>query len=1294
MTEVNGMEAEEPESLKEAGDLIYQELKVGGRPQMGRPLFSKLKAQLPSLERKLFYDAIQHDARLLLYPTDQFSNYLGLSEWGPGGYQQAVELSWKAIHKLDASQLRALDSQTLDAIRTVAAKKGQPEFLASLRSSALASTSSTTYEEAPTSGKLKDWQTWLAGQLSDIQLLGQLNLTPDQHQVITAELRQRFENTSTGQTIEFLASEYPLVLATFLVFHGIFNFFSNTYWPMVCEALDLPYNANTSTRFGQAFEQVLRRYRLPRFQQLDGPRYVSRIVGHGGLPVASLRHLFASLVLPSLTEPELQQLSMEELGDYFAHREHDQAVGWFLRIGGKFAEDILERCRDLAREALRAGHIDASEFGLPKRYAEGLEAALKVVEHVERKTNLLPRPYLSFDPWAEGLRVEFPPARVQSDGPSWVEVVWQVNFADQILTHRQKCSRNGPLVDLPPQRFQLAAPAREYRCKLLVQEKTLLSVNLAGLSKEKPLMLFSPRTGKALGHRVPDRQAWILCPTGEVKVDGSPAQILEEFPRHWGAWQNYRAYWLELANATALSLSSPAFTLALSPEVPMTLCGRMVVSEFAGESGIPVYAEQLPELMVGLTDLRGWTLQVSSDFANRKFTHQEILEHSTLEGAEVALDLHSLLGESQAGEYRVLLRGQLGQDSRRIFRFVPSLRIFLSQTADHRGELLATVSPGTNWIQDSRHCEPLQKKAHEWLYRLESLGGRSHISGVLEYPRASGPAYPLPILLPSPNPCWALSGVDTGGALHWDSKEVSIPLHILEQAGCPELLIQVAEKSYVTLEIHGNAIQASVPVLADPEKSRGRARHALAPFLDTLRSSNQVATALMLRVEGSGQVRTLPALRVVRDWTVGGFQAESLVQSRGYRLDLKWTQAFPACHRCLRIWSLTEPWLEPLEVDVPDERVDQFTVPLGDLDLHPGYFQAELFVKDPWLQTSLPPRPPRNAPNCAVFQVDERQIENFVRNLPRSGLSCFQHFLMDREQGRHSHVALFTLPEVLRTDELEDFLRGILRLIQEQRYQDSQVKIAIGQYFYRSLQPRLLHILRALPALLRDEPPSYHRRLTSWLLQMHLTIDHPERLFVGMDKDGLSEGEREFLWQLWEPFGLILDLHAPDPSSHSRALRYLGPGWSKHREQLSLSEWGRCPGPEVRYDSRALKQVWGLLDITPTTCLDDGALQKAYFQMCLGATVPEVREQAVAWAAQDCQLLEQEVNSLCQKRRISQETRQALMQRHPKHCQGDLLDPMTRIPFMVGAVAFIQRLCALQNEPPGFPANSWSSKLC
>ena len=164
--------------------------------------------------------------------------------------------------------------------------------------------------------------------------------------------------------VQTLERKRPAILAVYLVNVGV-EHYDGSLWP------HQPMRQMSGNDLGPAFERVLHKLDLETFDDLGddlGHRYLTRILGHGGIPKFSTRD-YLRLVIdtlrrnPGARADDLVTLWRTQKTAFFGI---DEPVRRFLLYGGPVALDFLDRTIDLV--ALPPSEVGASPvgaYGLP-----------------------------------------------------------------------------------------------------------------------------------------------------------------------------------------------------------------------------------------------------------------------------------------------------------------------------------------------------------------------------------------------------------------------------------------------------------------------------------------------------------------------------------------------------------------------------------------------------------------------------------------------------------------------------------------------------------------------------------------------------------------------------------------------------------------------------------------------------------------------------------------------------------------------------------------------------------------
>lgn len=1281
-----------------------------GRPLLDRVLwlagdpleFPEARRRLAEHGRPLselaFYQLVEASSGIAQYPFG-IPTLLGLEEWGARGYAQAALLRWPEAQPMARHATDLPEPLRLGLLKAALQQKDNKSFnrLRELRSTQAGGASRRiVVPSVPGEERVAEWERLLRPQLAGLQLLGELDLSKEAHERLGRDLREVLRRKGISQGLTTLETRYPTSLAAYLAFEGVYAYESGTLWPMICETLGVPYDSNHSVDLGRTFEAVLARLKLPTLEHVAGsPRYISKIIGHGGIPNDSLPGFFRYVVVPSVSDPLLHELTAAELLETLSHSGlsglHKPAKK-FLSIGGRFAEDLVERCRDLAREALRLRDVPEGDYGLPERITSGFrEWWNQEGTGVEQVASPLPRPYLALDPWGEGLHVVFPAGRVSTQTASRASsVLWEVRWDRDSVCYVEECPTSGTRVSLPERALALGAPSRQYQCRVAVEGVTLGTFVLPGFDRGRPIRFFHPASGRALSQRVAARPVWAVYPAGRrLLLDGRLVEPLEEFPDLPGQWSEYGASWIDLEGGRQLQLRDhdrPEWQGTLAQEVRLELHGECALGADEAEAGIPVYVGSAPRMVVGVADLAEWTLQVGGPSGTLILRGGELEAQTDPVDGGRSLDLARLTG-SAAGEYRVLLRGALGQDTRATFRLVPALRLRRS------GAPLRPAEPGS-WLlsvpRDARvlaagNLQAPVDRSDSARYQVALPDGEMVMRVEVRYSLEDGAEYTLPLDLWRPQAAWALVGIEEGAGVRWQSQPGSVPLDVIEQAAdrAPHLLlhlpVQSAEVRLVVPSEDMDRAQALPPVPVS-RRTRYRARLPLGPLMDTLRSLRVATARLILEVDAGDEKASLHLVDVSRSWQPTALSASALRMHELVQVRLSWASAFETRHLRLRLWSLSRPWTAPLERPIDQAEGNEALVDFGARELPPGPYQAEVYLHDPWLPPERHPRrPDRTSAGNVPFTVGEDELLPYLERLPDTGLGHLERYLAQAESDRPQVAPARAMAQSLQVHELDPMLRTYIRLCRDDR-RDLPIIVSLRDtYLADALRTRFESLVRMLPTLALDLAGSEERELVLGLLRVGVTVEPVEQLLELVRHHAPPAAEREALWQLWPPIGLLVDLHCQGPGREERLDRHLGAEWRSEAELQG--KWGTPFQHEVRASEEALRAMWRALGVTPTAPMERESLQLAYFETLMHLRRHHVVEAAQRWVALEAPLVEREIQRVEAQGRLSAEAREALLGRHPldpetRIARGELHDPLGRLPFVVGAVAFLQRLLA------------------
>jgi len=869
---------------------------------------------------------------------------------------------------------------------------------------------------------LKDWEAWLAPQVRQVELLGEIPITADECAQLGQSIRLRLKTMGMPEAVRIIRRNYRCAFAAYLVAQGIYGYQGGDYWSQVCQATGLA--SENTWRWGQLFEEILEELGLPMFYDMreEAHRYVSLILAHGGIPSYCLPDFFANMLQPSVRKLQYADISAPELIDEWrwrssAHYFTDKPVIRFLIYGERVAQDFVERCRDMARETLESGLVpEADQVGLPTRVVEAYRQwiAEQGVEQVQRESGdkwRLRKPGVRIDPWGEGVILDLPPQQVPATEIQ-AEVAWRVQAGGRMHTIPVHVRRTGFDWKTTAESLPLTQPAGRYEVSLLANGQVKNSWRYQGVDENRPLLAFDLEQGTLLrlAYSLPARRLGILYPARSALSIEGEADRLEEWPRlPWG-WANFQGQAWDLSRANRISLTEngkTALTVLLRPDEAKqqpTLEGGSLLSP--GKPGVraPVYVGPPPGVRIPLAGRRGldeemarWRVTVQNKWAAEP--RADVMEtllglSSCLAGDGDHVDLllchQSLLGETPFGSYDVRLRGPLGRGDEFALRVVPHL-VITGHEETYLPDPRSGPQPVTLLVEalagdrlegegegGSCRIEPAERHGDRWEYQVEVDPDATGVELTLVRALPGGDIARVPVTVPIRRLRWALV-TDQGGSQRreWTGRTIPTPVDALLQSESPCLLVELPlstpEEALLGLglvDVDGAELQ-STRLVSLPTGQR-LLRFELAAFLDTIRASR--SPVLRLELKGfdlpgqSGELRW-PVLSLAQSLIVQDVAAETQERGGVLSVTLRWREQLPLRNRCLRLWSLWRPWQPGYERAIPDgaEGMLSFDAPASALPL--GKYRLEFFVVDPWVVRDKPVRPEGGAPSMADLEL-------------------------------------------------------------------------------------------------------------------------------------------------------------------------------------------------------------------------------------------------------------------------------------------------------------------------------------
>ena len=840
---------------------------------------------------------------------------------------------------------------------------------------------------------LLEFEKSLRPRFREVGLIGEIPLSDDDALKIQQALYDLIASAGPEHAAQLLRDHAPHSLACFLVWKGIQGYHEGDYWSEVCQPIGLP--TNWQQKWGQIFEAVIRRSQLADFRDVEGHRFVTPILLHGGIPASCLPNFFDNVIGPSVQDSLGYSDNARDLIDDFLDSARVQAtnkpVRRFLEKGGKIAADFVQRCVDLA---LQVDSVEPSssgeEFGLPpyvvERFFAWWEESAASQSQAFRRTDLpryrAPQIFLSIN--QGGLYFSFPAQRIPRNVLSDTrELRLEVQQDGECVEYPLYETSRGKLIETETHDAALRL-GEKYEFTLFVGTTPLRTWPFSGLSSKQPWLIFHGPSEKLLpGRVITERDIWIVFPTSWT-IDLTPSvRVLEEaaFTREFQA----KRLVIEghppdmcftdgdgkLVSVPVKWRDTPTLQPA-SPEIWPRLSSENADREFT------VYCGRPPRLLIPrpIPDRAFLTIRPigrSYPAERKRIRLQDLPVFSPQDDdLTLALDDPDLLGPTPWGRFILQIRGRLGKDTTFRLCLLPEIQFDFP-----RSTLLP--NPGTDsqtvsfslahpYLEEFDVELPAEQSYDGDSYHVEVPADSRHVALTLHLSAGEARAE-VPLTIPVSRLHWAVSGLDESEALTWHDTPVTIALQDLEDAQEVRLLVRgdFGQPVACILSLEGADQSESFWV----RNGGGGAR--LSPSLDSLRESGRSRNEFSLRfsLPDEDSPRYICPVRVDTTWLVENLRIiqDFTPDKDERRLVFRWRDSGNVKNRAFRLWRLDRQVEEPIEVAVEDSRSEvEFHSSLADFP-H-GLYRLELTILDEWAPaTTALPHPDADM----VFDLDVRE---------------------------------------------------------------------------------------------------------------------------------------------------------------------------------------------------------------------------------------------------------------------------------------------------------------------------------
>jgi hypothetical protein len=857
---------------------------------------------------------------------------------------------------------------------------------------------------------LQDWEKYFEPYFQRIHLLGEIPFASLECEEIGLFIQQLVKNKGQTDATHFIKRFYPCAFCMFLVGMGLYGYDEGNYWSAVKETTGI--NSPHQLGWGELFLEILNDYHLPNFQEIEGHRFLTPILAHGGIPEKSLGDFFHYVLQPWLKKPELAGLSGREyVPKAIEHLDSypmvDKPIRRFLEYGQQAAWDFLDHCIEMGRAYQQDGELPTPvDVGLPPYVLRGYRQFLDEAP-VSGSSKRLRSPRLLLEPYGPGFSLYLPPQPLEAASIGTGRFLWQIGLrlcgegatSDHLTwqSERVRARRQGYDVLTDEQTVPLDDPAHEIEIRFNREVDVAENPNsiellrpwrlyLRPTADQPPLVVFRHPGGSAVrwNQTLPAGRYWLLTPRS-VTVLAEGGEFFEEGSSFFGPWEDWRLQAWDLEKAIAIHLMEggqeccPPIALRQALEEPELIGGECLAID-RDPDRVPVYVGLPPALRIPLRpgralshELAHWQVTIVSRWSAEptiecKATLSDVTGVAQISAAHVELSLQHWLGNRPCGTYQVNLSGPGGLGGEFCFRVWPELlleklqRFYLPEAQGAVAVQFEMLVPSGCSVQPQPGVETTQVAQSDSGF-LVTVASDATLAE-LHLVDAQGKQEPirLPLFLAVPRLRWGLSLDGAGMQLEWQTSPIKLSVDALLQSHQPGLHLALAllgtEPLFVKLQLVDSAtgemlMEGRRALTWQPGQERGY--FPLGEFSDTLRHYADISNFEFWLEVWDPEQKTPTHVTLVRLGRRLEIHYALLFALESPNFELVWEEPQPLRNRRVRIASLWQPWAETIELPIPDEARESITFTAA---LPPSHYKVHFFTASPWEKTDpLTPLP-------------------------------------------------------------------------------------------------------------------------------------------------------------------------------------------------------------------------------------------------------------------------------------------------------------------------------------------------
>jgi hypothetical protein len=879
---------------------------------------------------------------------------------------------------------------------------------------------------------LQEWEAFLDPYFDNIKFLGEIPITLDDVHQIGAALRKVYEEEGLGILQYTILVQNQKTFITFLAKLSAYNE-DVDFWGHVRELVGYKNVHAPDFHWGKYFIGMVKGFGLATFDESQfGNKYLTYIRLHGGIPAHSLPDFFEYILDPYITEPEYISLSPKEfipliLQSSYVQYYVDKPVKNFLEKTSYYAERFVEECRQLAIDYQTDPDIvQISKYDLP-RYV--IQAYRQYKESAGRNSSgsnqrRFKKPSLHFNPHQGGdFFFNLPAQEILEDEAQTHQFTWK--FFETINSEQHY------LFELPT-RVRRIGHDLEAHCRSQTEVQLHLANYEVGFYKvskedptkaeafkkwrfnltqeESPLITIDTETGRYLGESdtLPAKVLWLIYPERySLSVVGGEPGVA--YPPLVGPLSNMKFEEWNLTNANQVVLLPETegkripYLVAKGREEPI-LEGENQCFQNNDPDSTPLFIGQPPKLLLPRSKYRSiekdrsqWEIRLQSKWAadpeiNSMFSLSDWPNHDDIEVREnwIAVKLNSLIGNESFGTYQLQIHGEYGADVFLSFRIIPKLKIndlreyYLPGDPSYENIQFSVEIPENftiNLLDPTIKNQVKLTERENGTFTIDTLKNIEtvELSIIKKNATEKKSDIRLPVFIPVVRLKWKALLDLQSQTEDWCTEPITISVDELFQAQESLALIRLPILRSLPVRFRidladfssGNTLQEGKHVI-DVGAVQTIWRYNLAQFEDTINekcSSSSLGFSLKIFDEHYIQIASVAILFLRRYLELDSFSMEAL--DPGIRIT--WESKNRLENRRIRIWSVWQPWQQPIELKIPDSCENLFED--EKVGLPNSCYKIQFFTQPPWENQEPPFFPPEKGFVTLTSSVEERLNE-------------------------------------------------------------------------------------------------------------------------------------------------------------------------------------------------------------------------------------------------------------------------------------------------------------------------------